>query len=332
MKSIHYHLFTASIVAWTSASFLSAGFSVNSKTSGYGATVTSSFDTNSNTFKISSYGMKTQNSKSSLSSTAKDNSNNSANSMSETNQKSLLVSQMSRLTLHGPVRLILASQSPRRREILDMMGLAGKYHVRPSPLDETALQIQLAEGGDITPKRYTQLLAESKARALVESGISLDGGADDRASGEDGWITTFVLGSDTIVDLDGTILEKPKNKTHAVEMLQRLSGSWHEVHTGVSLYRVRYNPTNTNDETTSSELAASFVDTARVKFANLGEEDIRAYVATGEPMDKAGSYGIQGVGGQFVERIEGDFFTVMGLPMHPLSRELAKAISATNVL
>eukprot|EP00555_Chaetoceros_dichaeta_P013636 CAMPEP_0198261886 /NCGR_PEP_ID=MMETSP1447-20131203/10514_1 /TAXON_ID=420782 /ORGANISM="Chaetoceros dichaeta, Strain CCMP1751" /LENGTH=288 /DNA_ID=CAMNT_0043949943 /DNA_START=258 /DNA_END=1124 /DNA_ORIENTATION=- len=264
----------------------------------------------------------------------------------------LLLSSMERISQYGPIRLILASQSPRRREILDMMGLQGRYHVQPSPLDETALQIQLAEDnneeGGILPKRYTNILAESKARALVESDqltlASMVTGNDDTGapSGSSSnasetsikQITTFVLGSDTIVDLNGTILEKPNCKAHAVEMLRKLSGSWHEVHTGVSIYRVDYSITDdttngTSNTSISSELVSSFTDTTRVKFGTLGKEDVRAYVETGEPMDKAGSYGIQGVGGQLVERIEGDFFTVMGLPMHRLSMELAKALSNT---
>jgi len=257
-------------------------------------------------------------------------------------RRDLILSNMERISQYGPIRLILASQSPRRREILDMMGLREKYHVQPSPLDETALQIQLAEKhskeGGILPKRYTKILAESKARALVESDqltfASIVTGNDDSNASETSikQITTFVLGSDTIVDLDGTILEKPNSKAHAVEMLHMLSGSWHEVHTGVSIYRVDYTADTTmaaSDTNIRSELVSSFTDTTRVKFATLGKEDVRAYVETGEPMDKAGSYGIQGVGGQLVERIEGDFFTVMGLPMHRLSLELAKALSNT---
>ena len=92
-------------------------------------------------------------------------------------------------------------------------------------------------------------------------------------------------------------------------MLSRLSGNWHKVHTGVAIYHV--------ESTTKMNLVTSFTDTAAVKFAPLSEQDIISYVATGEPMDKAGSYGIQGVGGQFVERMEGDYFCVMGLANAP---------------
>eukprot|EP00979_Chaetoceros_neogracilis_P017724 scaffold10267_cov270-Chaetoceros_neogracile.AAC.22 len=132
---------------------------------------------------------------------------------------------------------------------------------------------------------------------------------------------SFILGSDTIVDKDGVILEKPKSEEQAIEMLSTLSNSWHEVHTGVALYKM-----NHSDGSNAIELVSSFTETAKVKFTKLSENDIHAYVKTGEPMDKAGSYGIQGIGGQMIECMEGDFFAVMGLPMHRLSRELARAL------
>lgn len=219
----------------------------------------------------------------------------------------LLVSQMKHLGEAGSIRLILASQSPRRREILDMMGLAGRYDATPSPLDESALQVRLAKQS-FKPIDYTRVLAEEKARALAEV-LSKDAT----------YPSTLVLGSDTIVDVDDAgILEKPKSVSDAQVMLRSLSGAWHKVHTGVAIFYV---------EGTNLSLVSSFTEEARVKFASLSEEDIKAYVATGEPMDKAGSYGIQGVGGQLVETIEGDFFTVMGLPMHRVSVELSQAIA-----
>ena len=191
------------------------------------------------------------------------------------------------------IALILASNSPRRREILDMMGLAGLYETIPSPLDETALQIKLMQQG-ITddPQRYTQTLAEEKARALAET-LSVS-------------CPTLVLGSDTIVDQDEAILEKPKDKADAQRMLRQLSGREHFVHTGVALYRCLPGQS-------APEKMVSFVDQATVQFTALTEADIAAYVASGEPMDKAGSYGIQGMGGQFVSNVKGDFFTVRNL-------------------
>lgn len=200
------------------------------------------------------------------------------------------------------VHLILASQSPRRREILDMMGLKGKYSHTPSPLDESALQSRLRTE---TPLVYTRILAEEKAKALA---IEIAYTATK---------PTLVLGSDTIVDLEEHILEKPKDEKDAKATLSRLSGRQHQVHTGVALFLVSGG---------SSKLVTSFTDTAQVFFAHLTERSIDAYIATKEPMDKAGSYGIQGIGGQFVSKVEGDFFTVMGLPMHRTSMALAEAI------
>jgi septum formation protein len=118
---------------------------------------------------------------------------------------------------------------------------------------------------------------------------------------------TIVLGSDTIVDLDGHILEKPVDETDAGRMLSMLSGRRHSVHTGVALVCVG-RCTDGDDAVTVT--TTSFVDTAVVQFAALTKGDIEAYVSTGEPLDKAGSYGIQGIGGQMVRSIEGDFFTV----------------------
>mmetsp|Transcript_18690 Transcript_18690/g.24077 ORF Transcript_18690/g.24077 Transcript_18690/m.24077 type:complete len:241 (+) Transcript_18690:182-904(+) len=225
----------------------------------------------------------------------------------------LVISCFDQLGPSGKIRLILASQSPRRREILDMMGLAGRFDVMPSPLDETLVQQRLrqqSETASVDPIEYTRTLAEEKAKALAETLDSIER-------------TTLVLGSDTIVDLEGVILEKPVDERDAKNTLSRLSGRQHYVHTGVALYAVTKSKYGAGIECSK---VVSFVDAATVTFAELTPADINAYVATGEPMDKAGSYGIQGIGGQLVERVEGDFFTVMGLPMHRVSRELSKAM------
>lgn len=247
-----------------------------------------------------------------------------SDSSSEENTNSignLLLSKFESLSNDGPQRLILASQSPRRREILDMMGLTNRYTVTFSPLDEEALQIELVKN-PIAPTEYAKKLAESKAFALAEH-MANDSKIGNKET-DSGHETTFILGSDTIVDKDGLILEKPKSEQQAVEMLTRLSGSWHEVHTGVAIYKMNHN--HMNNDGSEIELVSSFTVTAKVKFAQLSEQDIQAYVKTGEPMDKAGSYGIQGIGGQMIECMEGDFFAVMGLPMHRLSLELARAL------
>eukprot|EP00565_Helicotheca_tamesis_P000667 CAMPEP_0185731232 /NCGR_PEP_ID=MMETSP1171-20130828/12304_1 /TAXON_ID=374046 /ORGANISM="Helicotheca tamensis, Strain CCMP826" /LENGTH=255 /DNA_ID=CAMNT_0028400457 /DNA_START=198 /DNA_END=965 /DNA_ORIENTATION=- len=237
-------------------------------------------------------------------------------------ESTLLVSSSDKLGFTGTegnsIRLILASQSPRRREILDMMGLTDRYTVNPSPLDEPALQRELAARPHLSPEDYAKTLAEQKAQALGLEMVTSASTAEHE--------NTLILGSDTIVDLDGTILEKPVDENDAHAMLTKLSGNWHKVHTGVAIYGLGVPATATSDYQQPS-LLTSFTATARVKFANLTPDDIKSYVNTGEPMDKAGSYGIQGVGGQLVEMIEGDYFCVMGLPMHRLSRELSRTIT-----
>mmetsp|Transcript_6014 Transcript_6014/g.9319 ORF Transcript_6014/g.9319 Transcript_6014/m.9319 type:complete len:281 (+) Transcript_6014:70-912(+) len=211
------------------------------------------------------------------------------------------------------LRLILASQSPRRREILEMMGLAGRFTASPSPLDEEKLQIELSQQ-EISPSDYARTLAERKAHAYGAETLDITDGV------------ALIIGSDTIVDLDGSIMEKPTSENVAHSMLSNLSGNWHQVHTGVAVYAV-----GASASSSEPQLMFSFTDTARVKFSSLTDRDIKAYIDTKEPFDKAGSYGIQGIGGQLVERIEGDFFTVMGLPMHRLSRELTDVIKNLNL-
>ena len=159
----------------------------------------------------------------------------------------------------------------------------------------------------LSPVEYTRRLAEAKASALAN--------AEQQSR-------TLYLGSDTIVEVDGTILEKPKDKAEAMTMLLQLSGREHFVHTGVALFHCP----DKSEIDKNAVLVASFTETARVTFAKLTNEDVVAYVETGEPMDKAGSYGIQGIGGQLVSGLEGDFFTVMGLPMNRLSQALAEAV------
>jgi len=222
------------------------------------------------------------------------------------NAGSLLVSNVHLIGTDSELQLILASQSPRRKEILDMIGLKDRFVQSPSPLDESKLQKTLSSQS-ITPEAYTQKLAEEKAKALA---VTMIGESQNY----------LVIGSDTIVDLDGKILEKPATTEEAKSMLGQLSDNWHKVHTGVSIYHV-------GGKANEATLVSSFTDTARVYFARLSPSDIDAYVATGEPMDKAGSYGIQGIGGQLVQEMQGDFFTVMGLPMHRFSRELSRAMS-----
>ena len=141
-----------------------------------------------------------------------------------------------------------------------------------------------------TPSAYARRLARDKARAVPGA---------------------YVLGADTIVVLDDEILEKPRDADDALVMLQRLQGRWHEVITSVCLIA--------NGETHEAQ------DRTAVEFRRLDEATLRAYIATGEPMDKAGAYGIQGYGAALIERVEGDFFGVIGLPLRLVVDLLARA-------
>ncbi|EPE1849802.1 Maf family protein [Cronobacter dublinensis] len=172
--------------------------------------------------------------------------------------------------------LYLASGSPRRQELLGMLGVSFERLV-------PGVEEQRAEKE--APQDYVTRLARDKARA----GVAL--AARDLP----------VLGADTIVVLDGDVLEKPRDAAHAAEMLRRLSGQTHQVMTAVAL-------------ADSLRVRERLVIT-RVTFRALTAQDIAAYVESGEPMDKAGAYGIQGMGGCFVRSIEGSYHAVVGLPL-----------------
>lgn len=167
--------------------------------------------------------------------------------------------------------MILASASPRRRELLAAAGLV--FEVRPAEVDETP-------GPQEPPRRYALRVATAKALAV---------------EGE------RVLAADTIVVLDGEILGKPTDATDAAQMLRRLAGRAHTVMTAVVLREGR-------------RLRRRLIRT-RVHFRPLSEVEIAAYVATGEPLDKAGAYGIQGRGGALVDRVSGSYTNVVGLPL-----------------
>ena len=179
------------------------------------------------------------------------------------------------------MRLILASGSPRRAAILRNAGL--EFDVRVAGVDESRL-------GQETPEEYVRRLAEAKALAVA---------ALEREAGE----RAVVIGADTTVVAGGAMLEKPVDADDARRMLRLLSGRSHEVLTGVALVRV------------PDRERISFVESTRVIFASLTDEQIDSYIATGEPFDKAGAYGIQAIGGKFIPGIEGCYFNVMGLPL-----------------
>ena len=177
--------------------------------------------------------------------------------------------------------LVLASQSPRRAEILRQAGIP--FTIRTADIDETPL------AGE-RPEDYVRRLAEEKARA-VEATAS-----------------ETVLGADTTVVVDGLILAKPENPADARRMIRLLAGRAHDVLTGVCLRRGNQ----------SIRDCAS----TRVWFASMSEGEIADYAESGEPMDKAGGYAIQGLASKFVERIEGCYFNVMGLPVGLVYRHL----------
>lgn len=182
--------------------------------------------------------------------------------------------------------MILASKSPRRRELLSEAGY--EFTCMGSNFDETSISAA-------DPHDLPGLLAYHKALSV----------AGQAAPDE------LVIGSDTVVLLDGRVLGKPCDAQDAREMLTSLSGKTHEVVTGVAVLR-------------NGRSVCRFSETARVTFWDLLPEEIDAYVASGEPMDKAGAYGIQGKGRLLVRGIEGDFYTVVGLPISRLYRELCK--------
>lgn len=179
------------------------------------------------------------------------------------------------------MRLILASASPRRAEILRNAGF--EFSVCPTDTNESRL-----DGESVT--QYVTRIAGLKAVGAAAR-AKRDGSA------------AIVIAADTVVFADGQILGKPKDVEDARRTLRILSGGVHEVVTGLAIMK------------TSDAVAEIGVETTRVYFAGLSEAEIDEYVGTGEPMDKAGSYGIQGIGGKFVTKIEGCYFNVMGLPL-----------------
>lgn len=198
-------------------------------------------------------------------------------------------------------RVVLASKSPRRHEILKFLGLT-RFDTIASSFEE-----------NLDPKSFSNAAdyaVETALRKAKDVSSTAAAAAD------------LVIAADTIVEIDGDVLEKPANRDAAFQMLSRMSGRSHFVHTGVALVL----PGVTDPAAGGSQLIRQFSSTTTVWFDELCEEAIYAYIDTGEPMDKAGAYGIQGRGGAFVKRIDGCYFNVMGLPMNALCRELLSLI------
>lgn len=173
------------------------------------------------------------------------------------------------------MRVILASASPRRRQLLDLVGI--RHEVQPTDTDESLVAGEL-------PEQYAERLARTKAGSVAEANRD-----------------AVVIGADTIVVIDERVLGKPQDVGDAEQMIRTLSGRSHTVMTAVAVCH--------------EGRIASGVEIVDVTFLPLGDDEIRRYVATGEPMDKAGAYGIQGYGATIVRRIDGDYFAVMGLSL-----------------
>ena len=189
-------------------------------------------------------------------------------------------------------QLILASQSPRRKMLLEQVGIS--FSVIPPDADETIID------ETICPEEYVRIISERKA-ADVAKKVSFNDCA-----------VPVVLAADTIVVIDGQILGKPGTEEEAFSMLSRISGNWHEVMTGVTII----------DTGTGS--SQSHVEKTRVKIRHLEKDAILRYINSGEPFDKAGAYGVQALGALLVEKIEGDYFNVVGLPLYKVSLMLAR--------
>lgn len=185
-------------------------------------------------------------------------------------------------------RIVLASGSPRRKDILEMLKLP--FEVIKSDAEE-----KVPEG--ISPEETVKILSELKAEAVAEN---LEG-------------DLAVIGSDTVVYLDGKILGKPEDEKDAYNMLKSLSGKTHFVYTGITVLF--------KDGEKTRKVTVS--DKTKVTFKSFSEKDILDYIASKEPFGKAGAYAVQGMGGMFIEKIEGDFFTVVGMSPRVLSEILS---------
>lgn len=181
--------------------------------------------------------------------------------------------------------IILASASPRRQELLRL--IFNDFIIKPSDIDESVNE-------DIELKKHPEYLALKKAEHIYKSDHQND----------------LVIGCDTGVFIDNLMLGKPKDQSDAKSMLKLLSGRKHEVITGCAVY--------------NQGRCRSFSVTTEVEFYPLSDKEIEQYIMTGEPMDKAGAYGIQGKGALFIRRIVGDYYNVVGLPVSALSRMITK--------
>lgn len=208
-------------------------------------------------------------------------------------------------------RIILASGSPRRKQLLENVGL--KFEVIPSTFEET-----LDKSTFPSPVEYVLETARHKTLDVAYR------------HNEDLRPPDLVIGADTVVSMDGKIFEKPRDHQNAFEMLSRFSGRSHTVFTGVIL--ITPNKEQGDGDSENGLTVHQFHEATDVFMTKLTPDIITSYIATNEPMDKAGGYGIQGLGGTLVEKVHGDYFNVMGFPLCTFAKELLKISSYQSAL
>ncbi len=206
-------------------------------------------------------------------------------------------------------KIILGSASPRRRELLAQMGV--KFEVRVSDKEE----IYYSETPEVIVKELALMKAENVLSDLLEEQVSGKRMSGETGDGDALLKDTVILGADTVVVLDDKILGKPKDEEDAFRMIQSLQGREHEVYTGVAVIEF---------DSQGNRSTVSHAVGTKVCVHEMTGAEIQAYIATGEPMDKAGAYGIQGRFAPFIERIEGDFYNVVGLPVSYVYQMLFK--------
>ncbi len=175
------------------------------------------------------------------------------------------------------MHIVLASSSPRRRELLELLGLT--FQIIPPTCEELL-------SPNLSPSKQTQQLSWAKAQSV----------ANQRSQ-------DIVIGSDTVIEIEGNLLGKPENMQEAETMLRNLRGKYHHVHTGVAIIHQ------------ANKVSINFVETAQVWIKSFDEHTLKSYIATEESLGKAGAYSIQGEGAQLIEKIEGDYPTIVGLPL-----------------
>ncbi len=205
-------------------------------------------------------------------------------------------------------KLILASASPRRRELLLQAGY--EFQVLPAKGEEVIHSTE--------PAQIVKELSAGKAAEVADRLLAGERSVEELSAGDPAAADYVVLGADTIVVMDGTVLGKPRDEQDAFEMLTALQGRTHQVYTGVTIREVHTAGSRNKEKEKEGEMEMSplsFAVCTQVEFSPVSVEEIRRYIATGEPMDKAGAYGIQGAAAVFVRGIEGDYTSVVGLPL-----------------